>query len=166
MASSKPFPKAWVGIDPGGMKTAPGAAALIHETGYEYFDWISEEKTASNFRRWISKYDIQLVAIERQWGRRGNSIQTINKFMKNYGIWIGIILLAGLKYDDPTPQRWQRRHVPKIKGQDIKKAYLAAARIVFKNAELHLEKYHGRAAALLIADYCKARASMEFRRIQ
>lgn len=164
MASQKP--KAWIGIDPGVSKAEPGAVALISEKGYSYFDWISEEKTAKTFRRWVSEYDIQLVAIERQWGRRGSSMQNVSKLMENYGIWKGFILLAGLKYIAPTPDDWQRGRVFKLKDQDIKKAYTAVARTIFPDADLRLAKHHGRAAALLIADYCKSRASMELRRIQ
>lgn len=158
--------KAWIGIDPGVSKATPGAAALVHERGHELFDWTSEKEVAYNFRKWVSKYNIQMVAIERQWGRRGNSIQNINKLMKNYGTWIGIVLAHELEYTDPTPDNWQRRIVYKLKGQDIQKAYTAIARTIFPNADLRLAKHHGRASALLIADYCKSRYSMKLRRIQ
>lgn len=164
-------PKAWVGIDPGGTKSAPGAAALIYHSnemptiGIDYFDWILEQESANNMRHWNEVYDIKLVAIERQWGRPGNSIQNVNKIMKNYGIWIGIVLALGLKYFDPTPRDWQKI-VSRIKGEDIKKAYLEFARQIFPDAELHLVKHHGRAAALLIADYCKRIGNINLKRIQ
>ena len=74
--------KAWIGIDPGISKASPGAAALIHEAGYEYLDWTDEKDVAEKFRRWVSKYHIVLVAIERQWARPNGLPGVGHTFMK------------------------------------------------------------------------------------
>jgi len=150
-------PDVWVGIDPGISKSEPGAAALIHPNGHECFDWSNEGKVADNFRIWTSKYNIKIIAIERQWGRPGNSTQNANKIMKNYGFWIGLSCAHGF-YDltiYPTAQEWQKAMLPYHKGVVPKEIYLKEARVQFPNADLKFKKYNGRAAALWIATYAR-----------
>ena len=148
--------KAWIGIDPGISKTSPGAAALIHEIGYEYFDWTNEKDGAEKCRRGVSKYHIVLVPIERQWARPNDSKQNVSKIMQNFGTWIGMCIAHGVEYFEPTPKKWQAQLVFKRRGEKIQSAYLSSARKHFPEADLRFQKHNGRAAALLIAYYCKS----------
>jgi len=160
-------PNAWVGVDPGMSKTEPGAAALIHTDGYEYFDWSNEKKVAYNFRILTSKYNIRIIAIERQWGRLGNSIQNVNRMMKNYGFWIGLSCAHGFhdKTLYPTAQEWQKSMLPYHKGLVPKDVYLEEARNQFPNAQLKFKKHNGRAAALWIAAYARRISKLNESRI-
>jgi len=150
-------PTAFIGIDPGISKSDPGAAAMVYDKGYEYFDWKNEKQSADNLRRWDAKYNLLMVAIERQWPRPTDSKQNIGKIMKNYGVWIGICMSyfpEGMIFY-PTPKEWQKSVCLVLKGQDPKSVYLAEARKQFPLAELKFKKNSGRAAALWLATYAK-----------
>jgi len=151
-------PDAFVGIDPGISKSEPGAAALLYGNGYEYFDWSDEKKVSENFRQWSARYNILLIAIERQWPRPTDSKQNIGKIMKNYGFWIGVSY--GIKYSNyniiyPTPREWQKAVCLVLKHQNPKDIYLKEARKEFPQAQLKYKKNSGRAAALWLATYAK-----------
>lgn len=150
--------KAFIGIDPGISKAEPGAAALIHDKGYEYFDWSNERKVSKNFREWFARFDILLIAIERQWPRPTDSKQNIGKIMKNFGFWIG--LYYGIEFNNfniiyPTPREWQKAVCIVLKHQDPKEIYLKEARKEFPMAQLKYKKNSGRAVALWLATYAK-----------
>lgn len=153
--------KAFVGIDPGVSKSDPGAAALIYKNGYEYFDFKTEKEAADNFRHWSAKYNILMVAIERQWARGKTpaeiQIHSISKLLINYGVWIGICLThfpeEAILY--PTPGQWQKATCLILKHQNPKGVYLQMAREKFPMAQLKYKKHSGRAAALWLATYAK-----------
>jgi len=150
-------PDAYIGIDPGISKTEPGASALLYNGGFELFDWKDEKNASENFRHWSSKFNIRIIAIERQWPRPNDSKQNIGKIMKNYGFWVG--LACAFNFHDyiiyPTPQEWQKATILVLKNQNPKEIYLKEARKLFPMAKLKFKKHNGRAAALFIADYAR-----------
>lgn len=150
---------AFIGIDPGISKNETGAAALIYNGGYEYFDFNTEKRSAENIRHWSAKYNVMMVAIERQWARLTDShatqIHSISKLLINYGLWKGICLCYFhenmILY--PTPQQWQKSVCFVPKDKDAKQIYLEEARKEFPNAKLKFKKNSGRAAALWLSKY-------------
>lgn len=70
---------------------------------------------------------------------------------QGYGIWIGILCALGIPYDEVHPARWKK---VMMDGMDKGKASsIARALQLFPTAELTRKKDHGRADALLIAEY-------------
>lgn len=72
-------------------------------------------------------------------------------FGRGVGIWEGLLVGLGIPYTRVQPQRWKKVMMdgePKDKGASI----LVAKRF-FPGVELNRKKDHGRADALLIAEY-------------
>jgi hypothetical protein len=142
----------YVGIDPG--KT--GAMAVIDEFGnvYETTDYIDGPTCVALLEEWQMYYNIIHVGLELVHSMPKQGVSSSFKFGANYGRYQGILDGLHLPYTLITPQKWQAGVVPKRTG-DSKKPSLTVARQMFPTAELHLVKHHGRADALLIADYVR-----------
>lgn len=152
----------FIGIDPG----LTGAVALIGEGYQEVYD----TPTLMNGKRY--DYDVAamakilasigdgngpslqdyLVVIERAGAMPKQGVSSTFTFGKGFGIWLGIIAAFGLPHEVISPQRWKKAMVP---GSGDKDAGRLVAIRLFPKAELHLKKHHGRADALLLAEYAK-----------
>ena len=70
-----------------------------------------------------------------------------------WGLWIGILAGLGIPYDLVSPARWKREMMDGM-GKEKDAARLRAMQLFPALSEqLALKKHHGRAEALLIAEY-------------
>jgi len=75
------------------------------------------------------------------------------KFGVGLGIWQGILAALGITYQMIPPQRWKKSLMDGY-GKE-KDASMIVAQRLFPTADITLRKHHGRADALLIAEYMK-----------
>lgn len=99
--------------------------------------------------------DTTLLAIEQVGVRPGEGVLGAFTFGTGFGLWLGIAAAYKLPIERITPQRWQKvmlEGLPKGKGSAI-----ARAQELFPDAAMKLKriKDHGRADALLIAEYAR-----------
>jgi len=150
---------AYLGIDPG----ATGAMALLTESSI-VFDWEIQDweirdwsdNMISDLIDFKLKYNIEMAGLEQVGSMPGQGVASTFKFGINYGWWQGALEALGIPYVLVRPQEWQKGVVPKKKSPSDKPSLLVARRM-FPTAELHLQKHHGRADALLIADWVRRR---------
>lgn len=96
-----------------------------------------------------SEYDVMIVlenvhAMHTDTGLTGFSLG------RSKGIIEGALWALDLPYDEVSPSQWKPGMVGK--GADKEASRLRAQRL-FPRTELHLKKHHGRAEALLIAEF-------------
>jgi hypothetical protein len=140
--------KAYMGIDPG--KT--GAWAILDADG-EVTLGDYDEDTARLYGDlrgacWEGDTSIILAALERVHAMPGQGVSSSFTFGENYGIWQGLLVALGVPWLTVTPQTWQKGIVAPKSGKD---GSLQAARRLFPSVDLHRQKDHGKADALLIA---------------
>ncbi len=142
----------YLGIDPG----QTGAMALVdyHGDFLELWDYYDGPTAVKVLETWHLLYNIAHVGLEKVHSMPRQGVASSFKFGCNYGRYQGILDGLHLPYTLITPQKWQAGVVPKKTG-DSAKPSLTVARQMFPSAELHLVKHHGRADALLIADYVR-----------
>lgn len=164
--------RAFLGIDPGISRTTPGAMALIFANIVELQDWVDAPTMNEKLEEWMLIYDIMLAAIEQITPRPippgphnpfcpkckkpklQRRITDVGAIMENYGLYQGLLIGGGVPFITVRPQEWQKGLVPKkMKSSD--KPSLTVARQLFPQADLKLQKHHGRADALLIADWLR-----------
>lgn len=83
----------------------------------------------------------------------GQGVVSMFRTGLGFGIWQGIISTMMIPYTLVQPVRWKKATMdgmPKDKGQSI-----IRARQLYPDADIHLIRHHGRADALLIAEYLK-----------
>lgn len=94
-------------------------------------------------------------ALEKVHAMPGQGVTSMFSMGVGLGLWRG--LLAGLliPHEEPTPQRWQRVMLDGMgKGKDASR--LRAIQLFPQLADqLTLKKHHGRADALLLAEYAR-----------
>lgn len=147
------FSRLYLGIDPG----ATGAVALIDDFRniVVLADWPGDEIQAARIIREMDLSKVRAV-VEKVHHMPGQGGSSSFKFGTNYGVWKGILAMAGIPYYEAPPQKWQKGVIT-TKAQD-KKPSLAIAGRLFPKAELVGPKgggKDGRSDALLIADYCR-----------
>lgn len=91
------------------------------------------------------------VAIERVHSMPDQGAASGFSFGMGYGIWLGILAAFALPTDLIPPQRWKKVMMDGM-GKE-KDASRIRAKELFPDADLALKKHHGRADALLIAEY-------------
>jgi len=96
-----------------------------------------------------------LLAIEQVGSHKGEGPQGAFTFGAGFGIWLGIAAAFRLRIERITPQRWKKamlEGLPKEKGSSIQRA-----KELFPDMTVRLtrKKDHGRADALLIAEYAR-----------
>lgn len=155
----------YVGIDPG----LDGAVAIISDT-IQLFDspsWTIEGKKADH-----REYDIRgmveilrgavlsvenraliVAGLESVHSMPEQGVASAFKFGRGLGIWQGILESQGITYQMIPPQRWKKNMMDGM-GKE-KHASIIAAQRLFPVADIHLAKHHGRADALLLAEYMK-----------
>ena len=151
----------YLGIDPG----LSGAVALIHEDGSAaVMDaptiWVTKGK--GRRRQYILQELFRLLGIFAEGGAvaaleegiampRQSSTST---FSTGYGQGIYEMALVALRipYERVRPQAWKKVMIAGAGVKDKKAAYLQAQRL-FPDIELGSRSDHGRAEALLIAEF-------------
>jgi Holliday junction resolvasome RuvABC endonuclease subunit len=95
--------------------------------------------------------DVELrVAIEEIFHKPGDGGVGAMSYSKNWGRLIGQMEMADISFQTIAPNAWK----PKMMGARKSKGdAVARAKQLWPKADLHLIKHHGRAEALLIAEY-------------
>lgn len=144
-----------MGIDPG----QSGAIALIDDGIGHYeavYDMPVDECGLWRIAREIEKEGfVRRICLEKVGPMPKQGISSTFKFGQNYGM----LRAWAAKFEVPfllvTPQKWQNAILDSDRGSDPKKRSLLFARRYWPAAPLHLEKHHGRADALCLAEYAR-----------
>jgi len=94
-----------------------------------------------------------ICAIERVHAFRGQGVTSVWTFAQNFGEWLGILGCLRIPHELVTPQAWKRvmmNGMPKEKDASIQRVHQ-----LFPEADVTLKKHHGRADALLLAEYIR-----------
>ena len=160
--------KTYVGIDPG----VQGAVAVM---GWKIWDpSLGRDKLGSE----ITFYDYPppdirticdttkevFVAIERAQAMPGQGTVSMFNYGKGYGIYLGLFIALGIPYAEIQPRQWKKEFslFKLTKDESLasrKKRSVEMAIRLFPGVanQLKLVKHHGRAEALLIAEYARRR---------
>lgn len=140
----------YLGIDPG----ATGALALIGEGDPVVLDWQGDERAmAEQLQLHVALAGMPvLAALERQQAMPKQGVASTFKLGVNFGVWLGLLAALGVPTILPRPRDWKKGYVPAKADKD---ASLAVARRLFPTASLARKKDHGRAEALLLADFAR-----------
>lgn len=152
--------KTFIGIDPG----ATGAVCRISNGEVKFLDCpiikigskIRPNPTlmASGLKEMIT-LDTHLI-IENVHAMPKQGVSSTFNFGMGFGIWIGIIAALGIPMEFVTPQAWKKHY--SLIGKDKKASRVMALQIFpGETNNLKLEKHHGRAEALLLAEYLRRR---------
>ncbi len=158
--------KLFLGIDPG----LSGAVAMIEDNSVRLYDspsWAVGSKKGVrhdyNIGGMVEIITEAIASVEN----RGSIIAGLEsvhsmpdqgvassfKFGAGLGIWQGILGAFGIRYQMIPPQRWKKALMDGM-GKE-KDASMIVAQRLFPTADIHLRKHHGRADALLLAEFMK-----------
>jgi len=163
----------WIGIDPG----LDGALALIDGDAVDFVDMptitlqgakkshreLDLHQIIAAIKGWSSEGQQICIAIERQQampatlnGRQQGGVSTFRTGM-GYGMLIGMLETLGVPYELVAPVSWKSKIM--ADSPKDKDASRTVARRLFPLAapHLNLKKHHGRADALLIAEFARRR---------
>ena len=147
----------FIGIDPG----ASGAIAAINPSGISFTDCPTiktKGKTqpnptlmATELKRLATPDSI--LIIEAVHALPGQGVTSMFNFGMGYGVWLGAIAALGIPHELVTPQQWKKQFGL---GSDKEASRIVALQLFpLASAELKLKKHHGRAEALLLAEYLR-----------
>jgi crossover junction endodeoxyribonuclease RuvC len=145
---------AWIGIDPG--KT--GALAIVCDSGASADDlpYIGSEVDVRAIADIFEGLTDAIVALEYQapFSAPGRLMGATSAFAlgEGYGMLKGFCLSAGFRVLLPRPAAWKKHFG--LTGKD-KEASRQLANQLFPSVDLHLKKHHGRAEALLLAEWAR-----------
>lgn len=153
--------KTFIGIDPGNT----GAACSISSNGeIKFLDCptikiggkVRPNPTlmASGLKEMIT-FNTHLI-IESVHAMPGQGVTSMFTFGMGFGIWLGIIAALGVPMELATPQAWKKAY-----GLiSDKEAARAKALQLFpcQSGSLKSKKHHGRAEALLLAEYLRRKS--------
>ena len=154
-----------VGIDPG----ASGAIALIDRAGGRVAVWDMPTKLVGvrKKRRVVDNAALALLLFREVPEKVLAAIETVNSmpqegvasafsFGRAYGVALGVVCGLGMPMVEVEPQAWKKFH-GLIKKDKEASRLLAIERFPVVKVALARKKDHGRAEALLIADYVMRR---------
>ncbi len=157
----------FIGIDPG----LDGAAAILPDGILIDTPTLTVQGKGKSKKR---EYNVQAMAvalrpyhtgpgsIQIAWGAvekvhamPGQGVTSMFSMGVGVGLWRGILAGLLIPYEHPTPQRWQKMMLDGMgKGKDASR--LRAIELFPHLADqLSLKKHHGRADALLLAEYAR-----------
>lgn len=155
--------KVWIGVDVG----FSGAAAAINERG----EVVVHDTPTVELAKGRRGYDVRgmaevledllghgdtderLCAVELVHSMPGEGVRSAFSFGRGLGNWEALLVAMRIPFELVTPQAWQKvmlNGLPKGKGSSLVKA-----RQLFPKAPLSLVKHHGRADAILLAEYLR-----------
>ena len=146
----------WIGIDPG---LRSGAVAAVDHNGvyvgaYD-IETVGDRIDAKALKQLILSLvtpgDNYAICLEQVWTMPKQGIASTGRFMRAFGAIGAVAELCCDRIFYVTPQVWKKA----MGVTSDKNDSLAAARIAFPQATLLLKKDHGKAEALLIADYAR-----------
>jgi len=143
----------FIGLDPG---SSSGAYGIIDQDG----DYVTcgdiptvNGRVDVRVLSWLVNLKVNsCFAVEDVHTMPKQGIASSGKFMRAAGAIEATALLTGSPMILVTPQRWKKHHG--LIGTE-KKASLELARKLWSDAPLKLVKHHGRADALLMAQWIK-----------
>lgn len=156
----------YIGIDPG----KEGAVAVIYpDNSVELFDTPIDvvKKGKKHKTVYMPALMANLIAaikdksnhnccvyIEEVHAMKGQGVTSCFDFGTGYGLWLGIVAALMIPCIGFTPQRWKKEI---MQGISDKEAARLMAHKLFPNYsdKMALKKHHGRAEALLIAEYAR-----------
>ena len=151
-----------IGIDPG----LTGALAVIHpDKTIDFHDTpilnvgkksVCNPAAMAALLRGYQELDTTLlVALEKVHSMPGQGVASTFTFGEGYGCWLGILAALGIAHELITPQAWKKVMMDG-QAKDKDGSRLIALRLFPESAEqLKLKKHHGRADALLIAEFLR-----------
>ena len=150
-----------IGIDPG----VSGAVGVLTEGGrfVEVFDMPTVLANKSSTRRMVSAYELAnllrtamvnaptgVVAItENVNAMPDQGVASVFAFGKSYGILLGVLAALGISLHLVSPAKWKGFY---SLGREKDQSRELAQRM-WPTAPLGLKKHHGRAEALMLAQY-------------
>ena len=144
----------WIGVDPGLRSGAIGA--VDHDGRYVGMSDIPAEGDkidARGLKQLILDLtvpgDDYAICVEQVWTLPKQGISSSGKFMRAYGAIGAVCELLCDRVVYVPPRVWKTE----MKVTAEKEQSLVAARLMFPQATLLLKKDHGKAEALLIAEY-------------
>lgn len=162
-----------IGIDPG----VTGAVAELNSLtrGVRFFDTptvqVKSGKSMKNMLnppecvallKRLSVYGEVMATIEKvspmpsipvMGERRSMGVTSAFNFGKGYGIWIGILSALGIPFEEVHPLTWKKTMMADM-GKEKDASRVKAMQIYPDTAaDLTLKKHHGRADALLLAEF-------------
>jgi len=158
----------YLGIDPG----MDGAAAVIDGENVQFFDTPTLDVGGGKKNK--RTYDVTAMAdylnrfgdsdsdlainhvvcgIESVHSMPEQGVASSFAFGVGFGMWLGILAALKIPYTLITPQRWKKVMMDGM-GKEKDASRIVAMRL-FPSSDLHLKKHHGRADALLIAEFCR-----------
>ncbi len=147
-------PGAFVGIDPG--KT--GAIAFVHRSrvSSESLPYVGDEPDIVVIGQWLREFSVgrnPVVALELQHAMPGQGVVSMFTLGKGYGMLLATCYFAGLRVLLPRPAQWKKdMGIPPKSDKEYSRQL---AQRLFPEVNLHLKKDHGRAEALLLAEWAR-----------
>ena len=143
--------KVFIGVDPG----QTGAIAFIGVDEINVFDF--EEGDALEYLKYIRQGNTCKAVIEKVSSMPGQGVSSTFKFGINFGQWIGRLEALGIPFSFVTPQKWKKAMFDSMSKGDVKDMSRNRALRLFPEmaASLKRKKDHGRAEALLLAEYAR-----------
>jgi len=146
----------WIGVDPGLRSGAIGA--IDHDGNFiAAYDIaaVGDRIDARALKQMILDMTIPgddyAICLEQVWTMPKQGIASTGRFMRAYGAIGAVCELLCDRVFYVTPQVWKKE----MKLTSDKEQSLAEARQRFPQAVLKLKKDHGKAEALLIAEYAR-----------
>ncbi len=142
-----------IGIDPG----FSGAIAYVDKYGnVDVIDMPiikgkKNELDGGAIRSFLHRYNYDMAFIEKAQSMPGQGISSTGRYMEGYGRIRGICEGMKIPYTLVHPRTWKRimmADMPKDKGQSI-----VRVKQLFPEIDLPRKKDHGKADAILIAEY-------------
>lgn len=156
-----------IGIDPG----LDGAVYKLdlNDNTYMFFDTPTLEiKNGKKKKREynialmsgiLKKYDYNKddvkVILEKIHSMPGQGVRSMFSMGEGFGIWKGIITALGYQLHLVTPQAWKKEMMQGMGKEKDASRQKALQLFPHFTEELKLKKHHGRADALLMAEYLK-----------
>ena len=103
---------------------------------------------------WIVSNQPQVIcALEKVHSMPKQGVVSTFTFGEGYGIWKGILTAFQIPFELVLPQAWKKLM---LSGRSKEKgASILRVQQLFPGADVHLKKHHGRADALLMAEYIR-----------
>lgn len=152
----------YAGIDPGFGQGAPGAIALVSSEYPGWWDCIDmpvhdKVVAAAATHDFLHGYHVEgrcVAALERQNARPGEGVSSSFNAGRGYGALIATLQIAGIPYEIVGAAVWKK--AMGCSGADKERDVARAIELLPDSERLFkYKKYHGRADALLIAEFLK-----------
>lgn len=109
------------------------------------------ELDVKSIKELLLDYEVDCIYIERSQVMPKQGIVSSGRYMKSYGVFLGLFVGLGIKYEEITPQAWKKRMMPGM--QKEKQASIYKVNQLFPEISLPRKKDHGKADSILIALY-------------